>query len=58
MISPEDARQNLHKLIDAMPDEQVALVWMTFQTMFKDETGEDYSQELQQIQENDELDEV
>ncbi len=33
MINPDDARIHLHELIDSMPDEQVALVWMTFQSM-------------------------
>ena len=46
MIDPVDARARLHKLIDLMPDEQVALVWMTFRGMFNDEYGD-----------NDDLDE-
>ncbi len=40
MIDPSDARARLHELIDLMPDEQVALVWMTFQSMFNDEYGD------------------
>jgi hypothetical protein len=40
MVNPEDARQRLHELIDAMPDDQVALVWMTFQSMFQEEFGQ------------------
>ena len=40
MIDPGDARARLHELIDLMPDEQVALVWMTFQSMFNDEYGD------------------
>ena len=41
MIDPGDARARLHQLIDLMPDEQVALVWMTFQSMFNEEYGDD-----------------
>lgn len=40
MIDPADARARLHELIDMMPDEQVALVWMTFQSMFNEEYGD------------------
>ena len=40
MIDPVDARARLHELIDMMPDEQVALVWMTFQSMFNEEYGD------------------
>ncbi|MEP7289329.1 MAG: hypothetical protein ABI947_26555 [Chloroflexota bacterium] len=41
MIDPDDARTRLHELIDAMPDEQITLVWMTFQTMFEADSDED-----------------
>jgi hypothetical protein len=33
MMSPEEARQRLHELIDMIPDEQISLVWMAFQGM-------------------------
>ena len=42
MIDPNTARQRLHELIDSMPNEQVAMVWMTFQSMFDAEFGEQY----------------
>ena len=41
MINPDDARIRLHELIDSMPDEQVALVWMTFQSMINTEQDAD-----------------
>jgi hypothetical protein len=55
MMNPDDARQRLHDLIDAMPDEQVALVWMTFQSMFQEQYGEEFGEEGQ---DGDELDQV
>lgn len=49
MINPDDARVRLHELIDSMPDDQVALVWLTFQSMVSGEEDDaDY--------EDDELD--
>jgi hypothetical protein len=35
MIDPNDARARLHAMIDEIPDEQIALIWMTFQSMFE-----------------------
>ena len=54
MISPDDARTRLHALIDEMPDEQVAMIWMTFQSMFAadlsdDDTDEDEIDDLDRI---------
>jgi hypothetical protein len=54
MISPDEARTRLHALIDSMPDEQVAMVWMTFQSMFHDEYGEEYDDEEEQTDPADE----
>jgi hypothetical protein len=53
MIDPQEARDRLHELIDDMPDDQVTLVWTTFQNMFNgefddyDEEGEDENAELE-----------
>ena len=52
MINPDDARIHLHELIDSMPDEQVALVWMTFQSMINtddDVDGEDEAPDPENI---------
>ena len=37
MIDPNLARARLHAMIDEIPDEQIALIWMTFQSMFEGE---------------------
>jgi len=52
MISPADARVRLHAMIDDMPDDQIALVWMTFQSMF----GADLEDDEDDDDELDELD--
>lgn len=33
MLSPDDARARIHELIDQIPDEQIGMLWMTFQSM-------------------------
>ena len=35
MIDPQTARQKIHELIDAIPDEQITMVWMMFQNMLQ-----------------------
>ena len=41
MIDPNIARAKLHAMIDALPDEQVALVWMTFQSMLEGDADDE-----------------
>ncbi|HVO43230.1 MAG TPA: hypothetical protein VMT34_11435 [Aggregatilineales bacterium] len=43
MISPDEARKRLHVMIDLIPDEQVSLVWMTFQGMMDADDEDDKS---------------
>ena len=45
MIDPNTARARLHAMIDALPDEQVALVWMTFQSMLEGDADDDELEE-------------
>ncbi len=45
MIDPNIARTRLHAMIDELPDEQVALVWMTFQSMLADDVDDDEIEE-------------
>jgi hypothetical protein len=47
MINSDEARARLHQLIDDMPDDQVALVWMTFQSMFAADFDDDDGEEDQ-----------
>ena len=58
MISPADARTRLHALIDDMPDDQVALVWMTFQSMFAGDLDDDADSDEPDDDELDDLDRI
>ena len=54
MIDPQEARDQLHRLIDMMPDEQVALAWVALQTMFNDDYPEEAdSDRTEQSEEED-----
>ncbi len=58
MISPDDARARIHEMIDQIPDEQIGMLWMTFQSMMSTtddteyddlEDAEDYEDDLDTI---------
>ncbi len=58
MLTPDESRARIHELIDQIPDEQIGMLWMTFQSMLgvSDEDEDDnYGEDMDEV---DELDEI